>query len=106
MQYGEIWFVNFGDTGVGHEYRNTRPALIIEANEKIHICKMITLIAFSSKINNRISDDIFVTKNLTNGLFKDSLIKVQHITSFDTKRFINKIGVLDEENLGKVKKYL
>ncbi len=63
MNYGEIWYVDFGKKPeLGHEYGKIRPAVIIESNEKIKICDLITVIVFTSNINNRIKDDIVVKK--------------------------------------------
>ena len=51
-------------------------------------------------------DDIYVKKDAQNRLYADSLIKVQHIMSFDQERLIKRIGVLTAPVLANVKGYL
>jgi len=103
MKRGEIWLVNF-DPAVGTEYKKARPALIVQSD--IVSSSLVTIIPLSSQIQNRYEDDILVLKNLDNRLFSDSLIKVTQISSFDRVRFVNYIGILQDEIIEKVNTYL
>lgn len=104
MKQGEVWFVEF--TGVGHEYRGKRPAIIIEADKQIKIVNIITVMPFTSQ-NKKHADDIFIPKSSVNNLLYDSLVKVHEIQSLDIdNRFIKKIGELEVEFVDKIKEYL
>ncbi|MDP2684989.1 MAG: type II toxin-antitoxin system PemK/MazF family toxin [bacterium] len=101
---GEIWMVKF--TGEGHEYAGTRPAVIIQSNDKLKITNVITVMPLTSKVQNRHSDDVLVKKNEINNLWHDSLVKVQHVQTFDDLRFEKKVGEIDKVVLFEIKEYL
>ena len=105
----EIWLINF-DPSFGHEYKKMRPALIIEDTTYIQTGNLITVIPISSIIEKPMELDVFISKDVKNRLMKDSLIKTHQISSFDKRRFIKYIGVIDVENFkkvqGNIKKYL
>lgn len=105
MKQGEIWLVKFINS-VGHEFKKERPALIIESNSQINKASVITIIPLTSKLTNRISDDILISKNKNNNLYWDSLLKVHHIQSFDKTRFIKEIGIADAKTNIQVKSFL
>jgi len=105
MLYGNIYFVNFAPS-VGHEFQGVRPAVVIESDRQLAKSNLVTVMPLTSKIDKAHSDDIFVKQTKNNGLFRDSLIKVHNIESFDQSRFIKKIGKLDNNELQKIKKYL
>jgi len=103
--YGEIYWVDF-DPSVGHEYKNRRPALIVQSEEELKKSNVVTVIPFTSNLQKKKPMDILVHKNHCNHLFTDSILKVQCIMSFDYSRFVRKIGEADRELLEAVKKYL
>lgn len=105
MKYGEIWIMSYPD-GVGHEYTKERPVLVVESNDKIIYGNTCTIIPLTSNISNRIQDDILIEKDLDNNLYLDSLLKVQHISSFDKSRFIKKIGFINVDQLNSLKEYI
>ena len=105
MRHAEIWLLEFPE-GAGHEYIKQRPVLIIETNSQLRKTNLISIMPFTSRLTNRVNDDILITKNSENKLYRDSLLKVQHILSLDHSRFIKKIGVADEKLLDQVKTYL
>ena len=51
MKYGDIYWVDF-DKSIGHEYKGRRPALIIQSDKQLKRVNMITIMPFSSKIDN------------------------------------------------------
>ena len=55
---------------------------------------------------NKHRDDIIVKRDTKNRLYKDSLIKVHHVISFDKTRFIHKIGDIQSAVMIEVQKYL
>ncbi|MCX6746492.1 MAG: type II toxin-antitoxin system PemK/MazF family toxin [Candidatus Parcubacteria bacterium] len=106
MKCGEIWYVDFGDYSVGHEYRKNRPVLLIQCDKVIKIASVISIMPMTSVKDNKFEDDILIIKDEDNRLDFDSILKVQHIFTFDKSRFIKKIGFADKEILDKVKQYL
>ena len=105
IKQGDLYLINF-DPSIGHEYQGKRPALIIQANAQIRKSNLITVMPLTSNLRNYLSDDIVIKKNNANRLISDSVIKVYSIISFDYKRLVNKIGIVDDFNLDKVKNYL
>lgn len=105
FKHGEIYFVDF-DPQVGHEYKKIRPAVIIQSDKQLKVSHLITIMPLTSNTKNKHADDIIVKKNNKNRLYKDSIIKVHSITSFDRRRFLNKIGVIDDNSINAIKKYL
>ena len=106
MRKGEIWLVKFiQETSVGHEYTKDRPALIIEDTSRIRVTTVATIMPLTSSQNQH-QDDILARKNEKNRLYKDSLIKVHHILTFDKQRFIHRIGEVDRAIMNQIEKYL
>jgi len=66
----------------------------------------VTLMIMTSYKGKQWRADILVKRNTENNLACDSLIKVQHIMSFDQNRLIKRIGVIDSSAMSRVKKYL
>lgn len=109
MKNGEIWLVDF-DPSFGHEYQKVRPALLIESDLYIPLGNLITVLPISSQIQKSGILDVTIPKNATNRLMSDSLIKTRQISSFDSRRFIKRIGscqtVVLEEVMRNVSLYL
>jgi len=105
MKQGDIYLVNF-DPAVGREYRKIRPAIIVQNERLAKSSPYVTVMPVTSKIEQWRPHDIFVTKDSKNRLLKDSLIRVQQISSFDRARFIKKIGHLNSPVLRSVRGYL
>lgn len=105
MKQGEIWFVSFIES-IGHEFRKERPALIVQADDKLRITDVVTVMPLTSNIKNKHNDDIIIKKTNENGLYYDSVLKVYHLRSFDRSRFIKKIGIIDDNVIETVKQYL
>lgn len=102
FQRGQIWLVNF-DPSFGHEYKKVRPALIIQNNKYIEYSNLLTVIPISSQITKQTELDILLRKDSKNRLMTDSLIKTKQVSSFDKRRFIKLIGIINEEAKKKVK---
>ena len=88
---GDIWLVDF-DPSIGHEYQKIRPALIIENSSYIALGSLLTVVPISSQVQKATLLDVLLTKNDTNRLINDSIIKTRQISSFDKRRFIKRIG--------------
>lgn len=98
---GQIWLVNF-DPSFGHEYKKVRPALIIQSNKYIESSDLLTVIPISSQIMKQTELDVLLIKDSLNRLLTNSLIKTKQISSFDKRRFIKLVGVINEETMEKV----
>ena len=94
FQRGQIWLVNF-DPSFGYEYRKVRPALIVENTSCIESSNLLTCCPISSQTDKPFILDYEVTRNDQNRLMKDSLVKIMQISSFDKRRFIKFVGVID-----------
>ena len=95
---GQIWLVNF-DPSFGHEYRRVRPALIVQSDAYVAAGNLLVVIPLSSKNAKRSKLDLLVPKDAENRLKTDSLLKMKQISSFDKRRFIKLIGVVNAEVL-------
>ncbi|RKZ88393.1 MAG: type II toxin-antitoxin system PemK/MazF family toxin [Candidatus Parabeggiatoa sp. nov. 1] len=105
FQRGQIWLVNF-DPSFGHEYQKARPALCIQHEKYITSSQLLTVVPISSQTSKFTELDILLEKDLINRLMKDSLVKIKQISSFDKKRFIKLIGVVNQHTLEQVDKNL
>ena len=102
FQRGQIWLVNF-DPSFGHEYKKVRPALIIQNDKYIESGELLTVIPISSQISKQTELDILLRKDPQNRLMTDSLLKIKQISSFDKRRFIKLVGIVNEGIMKKVK---
>lgn len=98
FQRGQIWLVNF-DPSFGHEYKKIRPALIVQNDRYRESGNLLTVIPISSQITKRAELDVLLKKDAYNRLMTDSLLKTTQISSFDKRRFIKLVGVLDRETM-------
>lgn len=98
---GHLWLVNF-DPSFGHEYQKARPGLIIESDRYIPRGKLLTIIPLSSRIEKPSELDVLIEKDADNRLMFDSLVKTKQIASFDKRRFMKRIGLVDSETIARV----
>lgn len=106
MKQREIWLIKYPGRNIGHEYKKERPAIIIQSDKQIQKSNVYTVVPFTSNLSNRVSDDILVKEDDENGLYKDSLLKMHHIQTFDQARFMKYIGVIKKDIIEQVKDYL
>ncbi|MBI4256491.1 type II toxin-antitoxin system PemK/MazF family toxin [Candidatus Uhrbacteria bacterium] len=105
MRQGEIYLVNF-EPSIGHECRKVRPALVIQSDEIFDTSSLVTVMPISSKIQTWQEPDVFIGKDSKNRLASDSVIRVRQISSFDSVRFIKRVGEANSPVLRKVRGYL
>ena len=105
INYGEIHLVNC-EPSIGKEYKKVRPALVVQTNAITNQSSIVTVIPIASKSKNINNDEIIVKKDEKNRLMKNSVLRVRQISTFDKKRFIHRIGEVDDLLLNKVKLYL
>ena len=105
MKQGEIYLVEWSPS-VGHEFRKTRPAIVISSNALLKRSNLVIFIAITSKNIKMIKDDIPLKADSNNRLEADSVIKMQHISAFDEKRIIHYIGYVDPKIMEDIKSHL
>lgn len=105
IHYGDIYLVDF-EPSRGHGYKKQRPAVVIQSDGQLRKSNFVTVMPMTSRLDKRHTDDIIVPKDGSNRLWTDSLIKVHAILSFDIRRFIKKIGTMDDMVMKKIKEYL
>lgn len=104
LRHGHIYFISF-EPSSGHEYKKTRPAVIISSDALVKRSNLITCVPLTGKTQNFLdSDDLVIKKDDKNNLYCDSLLKTHHISTFDKKRVKKYIGELDGELLSQLKK--
>jgi mRNA interferase MazF len=97
----DIYLIKFGP-GTGHEYRRTRPGIILMDNKILQTANMVTCVPLTSNLGNRIRDDILIAKDTGNKLPTDSLVKMHHITCCDKSRLIKYIGRIGSTDWQKI----
>ncbi|MBT6068767.1 type II toxin-antitoxin system PemK/MazF family toxin [Candidatus Peregrinibacteria bacterium] len=105
IKQGDIYWVDF-EPSTGKEYKKKRPALVLQGKEISETSPYITVMPLTTKLQQWQEYDIFVSRDHKNNLFKDSVIKVQQIATFDRKRVLGKIGEANSPTLRKVRGYL
>lgn len=105
FKLGDIVLVNCYPS-FGREYKKIRPSLVIQNNEISEQSPYVTVMPMTSKIEKWRTPDVLVLKDLKNRLQKDSVVKVEQISSYDRSRFIRKIGEASSPVLRQVRGYL
>ena len=98
-QKGEIWFVNFNPTK-GSEVRKCRPAVVVSSNDvgKLPL-KIVVPVTDWKPRYAEVAWFTHLTATKKNGLTKDSGADGFQVKSISVDRFLNKIGMVDEDNL-------
>lgn len=103
LQHGHVYFVEF-DPSSGYEFKKMRPAVIISSDDLIKRSNLISCVPFTGNTYNVVvTDDVLVKKDANNNLFADSILKAQHISTFDKNRVRKYVGVLDSSTLKNLK---
>lgn len=101
--HGHIYFVEF-DPSSGHEFKKMRPAVLISSDDLIRRSNLISCVPFTGNTNNVVTrDDVLVKKDGSNNLFADSILKAQHISTFDKSRVKKYVGAVDGSTLKNLK---
>jgi mRNA interferase MazF len=99
---GSIWLVSF-DPSVGAEIRKTRPAIIISGTAFNRRRKLTVIPITSSSPDDRLLPVVIgVSPNTENGLTVDSYIVCIDPMTFDKRRLVKRLGMLDVERIEQV----
>lgn len=78
--------------------------MLISSDDLIRRSNLVSCVPFTGNINNVVAaDDVFVKKDKGNNLFFDSVLKTQHVSTFDKTRVRKYVGVLDGPTLKNLK---
>lgn len=102
MQKGEIW-LNYLDPSKSAKIRKSRPVVIVSVDEiGILSLRIIVSLIVQREHYARAPWMVRVSPNRGNGLFKPSAADAFQVRSISKQKFIQKIGVLEAETLGKI----
>ena len=98
---GEIYLVDF-DPSVGAEIKKIRPAVVLQ-NDIANKYSDVTIIAAISAFKD---EDLYATEVKVSaregGLDKDSIVLLSQLRTADKKRFIKKLGTLEQATMEKI----
>ncbi|MBD3214088.1 MAG: type II toxin-antitoxin system PemK/MazF family toxin [Candidatus Lokiarchaeota archaeon] len=104
LKEGQIWWVQLSyskSDSVGHEQSNKRPCLIIKNNKFARLTTIIPLTAHIAA--SRFPYTYLIKKTKINNLTYDSIALIFQIRSLSYKRFQTQIGMIDKEDLNRIK---
>jgi mRNA interferase MazF len=102
MKRGDIYYVDFAPSRSA-EIRKKRPALVISCDEANKYLKTVTVIPFSSKIQNVFPFEVLVKKK-ESGLAVDSKLKIPQMRAVDKTRLTKYVGTVHDETVAHVEK--
>ena len=98
IERGEIWWVSLDPT-VGREIKKKRPCVVLSANEINSLRSTPVVIPLSS--SPEAAPPIVV---MVPSAGKDSVAVMDQIRAVDKRRFVNRAGMLSQEDLKSVEK--
>jgi mRNA interferase MazF len=99
MRRGEVWRIQLPYAN-GREQAGERPAVIIEANAYIPAAPLVMIIPFTGELTaTRFEGTLLVQPDQRNGLTKPSVALVFQTRGLDKRRFLTRLGTLDEATL-------
>lgn len=99
---GDVCLVSF-DPSRGYEIKKTRPALIIQNNIGNHYSPLTIVAAITSKVSNEpFPVEVIVEPLASNGLSKQSAIRLDQIRTIDQSRITLRLGAIDAGIMDKV----
>lgn len=101
VKRGDIFYADLSPV-VGSEQGGIRPVLVVQNDIGNKFSPTVIISAITSQINKaKLPTHIEITADAF-GLSKDSVILLEQIRTIDKKRLRERIGRLDEEQMGKV----
>lgn len=93
MKRGEVWWVNF-DPSLGGEIKKTRPAIIVSNDSANKYMNRVQVLPTTGKKGKLYPCEAYVTvQNKTSKAMADQIMTVSK------KRFLDKIGMISEEEM-------
>jgi mRNA interferase MazF len=101
-QRGEVWIVQF-EPQVGREIMKARPAVVLSVPTLNYLPLRIIVPIRDADIAVQMHASLVpILPSTANGLVKASVIDVGQVHSFDIRRFIKRIGAIEDELLERV----
>lgn len=102
MQRGEIWRVRLPFAG-GREQAGERPTLVIHADALIAPLPIVLCVPFTGEFAaSRFPGTLLVQPDGRNGLTVPSVALVFQTRGIDKRRFLHRLGVLDNSTLDQI----
>ena len=106
MKRGEVWIVNLDPT-MSAEIKKSRPGVIVNRDAiGILPLKLIVPLTEWQESFGKAAWLIPIEVSETNGITKKSAADTFQVRSVSQERFVKKIGVLSEEDMGRIKQGL
>lgn len=97
---GQIWLVDF-DPVLGKKQSGLRPAVVVSGNIMNGSFPLSIVCPLTTSRKN-FSGNVNLEPSNQNGLRKSSQVLVFHVKSISHKRFVKKIGFIDDEVLNTI----
>lgn len=104
MKQQEIWYANL-DPIKGREQSGVRPVVIVSGNNLNAHSDLKIVCPITSQIK-KYTGSLFLQKDSTNKLTKDSEVLVFQIRTIDEIRLIKKIGMITNSQMERLRLYL
>lgn len=95
IRCGDIYLAQTRES-IGHEYEKLRPYLLVDPNWYIRISNLVCMVPLTGNLDNRNKYDLFISRDINNGLNQNSIIKVDHLYTFDKSRLCRYLGFVDQ----------
>jgi mRNA interferase MazF len=106
MQRSDVWLINLDPT-IGSEIRKTRPAIIV-SDDQIGILPLRVIVPITDwKAHYQVA--VWMVQLLptaANGLSKTSASDAFQVRSVSQRRFVRKLGIVDDDTMRAVEKAL
>ncbi|MEK6792719.1 MAG: type II toxin-antitoxin system PemK/MazF family toxin [Nanoarchaeota archaeon] len=99
MNKGEIWIIDF-PSKMGREQSGTRPSIVI-GDTGTNLTLVIPLTSNLQALT-KLPYTLKINRTNENNLDKDSIALVLQLQTLDKKRFISKIGILEDSYLKEI----
>ncbi len=104
MKQQEIWYANL-DPIKGREQSGVRPVVIVSGNNLNENSALKIVCPITSQLK-KYAGSLFLQKDSTNKLTKDSEVLVFQIRTIDETRLIKKIGLITNSQMKTLRFYL
>lgn len=104
IKRGDIFYADLSPV-VGSEQDGIRPVVIIQNNLGNKYSPTVIVLPITTKFKSNLPTHIPIKKGKS-GLLKDSVILIEQVRTLDKSRLKDKIGILDNKTLEKIKNAL
>jgi len=101
MKSGQVWLVD-SEPQIGQEIKKIRPAIIVNT-DALGVLPLKVVVPLTDGLELQQSWMAKINPNEKNGLTKTSFADCFQVKSLSVKRFVKKIGVLNETEMAEVK---